>query len=229
MKPYCHDESAGIQIYHGDCREVLPYLSADVVITDPPYNCGKKYGTHNDSMSQNEYEEWLQSVFSFCFTDNLIYFPGTRNVWASERLLSLTRFRPHRMLGWHKREFAGDKWTGGPAMCWEPVVWASAQDKPDFERIYGHNGRDFLIVPATHNDPFTSLHPCPKPEPVMMWLVRLFCSDGGSLIDPFCGTGTTLRAAKDLGRKAIGIEIEERYCEIAARRLEQGVLNFTEG
>lgn len=66
-------------------------------------------------------------------------------------------------------------------------------------------------------------HIAEKSLAVMRWLVRL-CPPGGLVIDPFMGSGTTLRAAKDLGHQAVGIEVDERYCEIAARRLEQGVL-----
>jgi site-specific DNA-methyltransferase (adenine-specific) len=69
-------------------------------------------------------------------------------------------------------------------------------------------------------------HPCPKPLPVIKWIVSRVSLEGETIIDPFMGSGTTLRAAKDLGRKAIGIEIEERYCEIAAKRMSQEVMNF---
>jgi site-specific DNA-methyltransferase (adenine-specific) len=71
------------------------------------------------------------------------------------------------------------------------------------------------------------VHQTVKPIKLMSELVSLFTDEGEAILDPFMGSGTTLRAAKDLGRKAIGIEIEERYCEIAAKRMAQGVLNFT--
>jgi DNA modification methylase len=69
-------------------------------------------------------------------------------------------------------------------------------------------------------------HQTVKPIKLMSELVSLFTNPGETIIDPFMGTGTTLRAAKDLGRKAIGIEIEERYCEIAAKRMAQEVFSF---
>ena len=71
-------------------------------------------------------------------------------------------------------------------------------------------------------------HPCPRPLNGMKYLVECFCPPSGLVVDPFMGSGTTLVAAKDLGRRAIGIEIEERYCEIAAKRLAQEVLPLTE-
>ena len=69
-------------------------------------------------------------------------------------------------------------------------------------------------------------HPCPKPITVMQWALGRTTDAADVVLDLFMGSGTTLRAAKDLGRRAIGIEIEERYCEIAAKRLEQEVLDF---
>jgi hypothetical protein len=135
--------------------------------------------------------------------------------------------RPVATLGWHKKEFAGDKWTVGPAMCWEPIIWASKSQKPFYNKTFGTGGRDFLVVNSTHGNPFAADHPCPKPMPVMRWLVSLFAPNEATVIDPCAGTGTTLKAAKDLGRSAIGIEIEEKYCEIAAKRLSQEVFQFT--
>src|SRR5262249_54583596 len=152
--------------------------------------------------------------------DSVLFFPGTANVFRAPGWLR-DPLRFHRMLGWHRKEFAGDKWTGGPAMSWEPIVWASKGAKPAYNRVYGMSGRDFLVVPSTSRNPYAKVHPCPKPLPVMQWLVGLFAPDGGLVLDPFAGTGTTLRAAKDLGRRAIGIEQEERFCEVAAKRLGQ--------
>jgi DNA modification methylase len=72
-------------------------------------------------------------------------------------------------------------------------------------------------------------HPCPKPEPLMLELVSAFTDVGELILDPFMGSGTTLIAAKRLGRRAIGIELNERYCEIAARRLQQEALPLSLG
>ncbi len=82
--------------------------------------------------------------------------------------------------------------------------------------------KNTMMVLNQQNEP-ESDHPCPKPYKIMTKMVVLGSTEGDTILDPFMGSGTTLRAAKDLGRKAIGIEIEERYCEIAARRLSQEV------
>ena len=229
LRDFLYHEEPGITLYCGDARELLPLMdeeSADVVLADPPYNVGKDYGQHDDDLPGDEYQAWLGALLEVCARvtrDGVVFFPGTRNVLAVPSVLP-RGLKAHRMLGWHRKEFAGDKWIGGPAMSWEPIVWASKAEVPAFNRIFGTAGRDFLVVNATHGDPFASEHPCPKPMPVMRWLVGLFVPSGGIAVDPTCGTGTTLEACKVLGRSAIGIEIEERYCRLAVKRLRQEVL-----
>lgn len=224
MKPYY--EEPGITIYHGDCREVLRQLPRhSVTITDPPYNVGKNYGVHDDDLGPEEYQGWLRSIFATCLTEELVYFPGTANVLDARALLAGSGFRPVRILGWHKKEFAGDKWCGGPAMCWEPIIWASRAENPSYTRIFGTQGRDFLVVSSIHGNPYQGPHPCPKPLPVMRWLLKLFAGGSdASVLDPLAGSGTTGLACKALGIPCTLIEIEERYCELAVKRLAQSVL-----
>lgn len=223
MKPYYdHD---GVTIYQGDSIDVLRHVDADVTITDPPYNKGKVYdGGHNDDMTQVQYEFWLGSIFDALPTQALIYTPGKDNLLGVNDMLAGSEFEVERILAWHKKEFAGDLWSGGPAMCWEPVIWASREHPAFFNRIFGHQGRDLLVVPSTHGGPKD--HPCPKPLAVMKWLVNLFTPDGGIVLDPFMGSGTTLVAAKALGFRSIGVELSEEYCELAVKRLAQGVLSL---
>lgn len=225
MNPYYSDD--WVTIYHGDCREVLPGLAADVVVTDPPYNVGKKYGPgSDDGLPPGEYraligDVWALSADAGCKT--LCYTPGVVNLWDVPQVLRAP-WSLQRLLGWHRREFAGDSFTWGPAISWEPVVWAQTTDKPRCNRVFGHGGRDFLVVPSVKEDPHRAHHPNPKPPAVMRWLVGIFGLPEDIVVDPFMGTGPTLEAAKDAGLRAIGIEIEERYCEIAAERCSQEVL-----
>lgn len=226
MKPYYED--AQVTLYCGDWREVLPSLAAssvDLVLTDPPYNVGKGYGRHNDALPDAEYRLWVTALLREAgrlTRNSVVYFPGAKNApwsWEATRDAGLCAYR---QLGWHKAEFAGDVWTAGPPMSWEPVIWAHRPDCPPFfNKRFGQWGRDFFVVPATHGDPFAKLHPCPKPLSVMQWLVGLFCPEGGTVFDPCAGTGTTLRAARDMGRRSIGVEIDPAYCQAAVTRLAQ--------
>ena len=205
-------------LYHGDCLEILPTLpKVDAVITDPPYNVGKDYGTHNDAMSRGAYVDWLAACWRLIPTDTLIYTPGMRHFWDTPDVLTRAGLSIGPLLGWHKKEFAGDKWGGGPAMCWEPVVWAH-RGKKEFVKVCGTYGRDFLVVNATHGNPYAKVHPCPKPIEVPQWLIGIFARE--TVIDPFMGSGTTGVACANLGRKFIGIEIERKYFDIACERID---------
>jgi DNA modification methylase len=218
--PYYSDES--VTLHLGDAREIVASVAATVTLTDPPYNVGKDYGPGYDDR-RIDYLPWLRDIFGALPGDVLVYTPGAVNVLDTREVLGGWDFQ--RLLGWHRREFAGDKWCGGPAMSWEPVVWAS-RGEPRYNKRFGHAGRDFLIVNSTHGDPFARLHPCPKPVAVMSWLVGLFATAEDIVLDPFAGTGSTLVAARSHGVKSVGIEQNEAYCELIAQRFEQGVLDF---
>lgn len=234
MKPYY--EHGGMKIYHGDCREVLPELeTVESVVTDPPYNCGKKYLSYHDDLPEDLYLSWLGDVFGLC-GDILV--PAGPLVWwwqglrvAKGEVLEVLPdgFFIHHLAGWFKREFAGDKYCGTrPAMCWEPIIWAVKDPGPAC--YHGGKGgalnRDMISALHVRHDKVDTCHPCPKTLVVVATIVSWVVPPDGIVLDPFMGSGTTLRAAKDLGRKAIGIEIEERYCEMAAERLAQEVMNF---
>ncbi len=195
MKPYY--EHDGITIYHGDCREVMPGLEpVGLVVADPPYGMGK--ATWDVLMPP---EEWLPqarrfpTVAVFCGVRGLHDYP--RPDWTGAWVRVASTQRAGRFGGFNN---------------WEPVL------------IYGGNkfDNDVFSVPNIQ-DKAAAGHPTTKPEKLLRLMVHRL-SPSGTVLDPFMGSGTTLRAAKDLGRKAIGIEIEERYCEIAAKRLGQGAL-----
>lgn len=206
MTPYYQD--AAVQIFHGDCREILPQLEpVDLVLTDPPYAVGENYESHNDSGLRLRLliQDFLPVVRAKAPTVTLSC--GVANVWLYPK--------PTWTLCWFNKAGAGSGPWG--FTCWQPLLCYG----PDPFLKAGKGRRaDFIEHSETSE---VNGHPCPKPIGfVSKWIQRT--SFGESILDPFMGSGTTLRAAKDLGRKAIGIEIEEKYCEIAARRMSQEVL-----
>ena len=230
MKPYYGPED-GITIYHADCREILPGLEASAVVTDPPYNVGFNYESHDDRMPEEEYFSWLGERFQLCaeaVPQIAFFWQGIRVANGHVREVLPAGWKVHHCGAWFKREFAGDMWKGDhPAFTWEPIVWMAGPGKAAY---HGPKGgalcRDGIVANHPRHDGGNAGHPCPKSVRPVAAVVGWVCPLGGTVIDPFMGSGTTLRAAKDLGRRAIGIEIEERYCEIAARRCAQEVLNL---
>ena len=214
MTVYYSDGS--VTIYHGRWEDVLPTLcDASVGFVDPPYNYGFDYGDgYDDKRSPGEYAAWCGAWFDLMRQrcDRLIVTPGHGN------LLQWLERGPSGIAAWYK--------PGNPAgagifqWCeWEPIcVWGGGRiGGSDVYRAttnigFGKTGRD------------GSAHPCPKPLKLMTGLLAAF--KGPTVIDPMCGSGTTLRAAKDLGMTACGIEQNEAYCEIAAKRMAQEVLDF---
>ena len=205
MKPYYKDEWA--TIYHGDCREVG--LRGDVVITDPPYGLrpinGTGYGRARVRIEGDEtfgLTEWLLSTWD---GPAIVFGLWQRPPEAREAV---------RQLVWSKTRLG----LSGSKLPWRnshEVAW-----------VYGDSWRaaDRGTVWRTSHD-HGAEHPTQKPIELMQWLVEAALPEW-EITDPFMGSGTTLVAAKNLGRKSIGIEIEERYCEIAAQRLSQGVLDL---
>jgi len=203
----------GIEIYHGDCREILPGLEpVDLVLTDPPYGIGearKNHSSRDRFPVQRTYsgESWDDGPPDRETIAATVRAGAYAIVWGGNYF----RLPPTSgWLVWDKDNGACDfadaemAWTNlGGAVRLKKYRWAGM--------LQEHGGR--------HKE--TRWHPTQKPIPVMRWCIERAPDVLQTILDPFMGSGTTLRAAKDLGRKAIGIEIEERYCEIAARRLAQ--------
>ena len=209
VKPYY--EQDGITIYHGDCLDILPSIvRADACITDPPYNVGRDYcGNDSDKQDDGIYEEWCRAWFKECQTcaPAIAFTPGISNVafWCSIQ-------PPTWILAWNKPA-AMSRSTFGFNQ-WDPVLfWGKAP--------HHFGATDVITAPIVDRN---SKHPTPKPVLLMTGLVSRLSEDGDIVLDPFAGSGTTLVAAKQMGRRAIGIEMEEAYCEFAAERLAQGSL-----
>jgi DNA modification methylase len=198
-------------IYHGDCREVLPTLEADLCLTDPPYGIGQNYAGYIDSRKNLEIlvKSCLPFIFDSC--NRTLLTCGVANIHLYPK--------PNWTLCW----FISGAGGVGPwgFTTWQPILAYGAD--PYLENGLGCRPDAFWL---TETSPPNG-HPCPKPIGVWKWILnRGSALDSDVVCDPFMGSGTTLRAAKDLGRRAIGIEIEEKYCEIAAKRLAQKVFPF---
>jgi len=210
VTPYYEDDSC--TIYHGDCREIIDGVEFDVIVTDPPYgidfdgyNHGKVAGDSDSTLA-----EWVvrYDIETGCDVP-LVVFGANHFAHALPTVGAWSC--------WDKRTNENaDKMFGAPF----ELVWTSGSDRPGKMYRVQHGG-----VVNADGAGVARCHPTQKPVTLMSRVVTHWAPTG-TILDPFMGSGTTLRAAKDLGRKAIGIDIEERYCEIAAKRLAQEVLDF---
>jgi DNA modification methylase len=206
--PYYQDDA--VTLYHGDCREIVPLLGRfDLLLTDPPYGIGR------DGQTASTGGHGGRKAYKFL---------GWDNERPSGQTLMMLFDHAEWHIIWGGNYFAdllpaGEKW----------LVWDKGQriNQSDGElafttlggalRVYTLNRVALLQDGANH--------PTQKPEELIRWCIGL-AGDVQTILDPFAGSGTTGRAAKDLGRKCTMIEREERYCEIAANRCRQEVLNL---
>ena len=221
MKPNYQDDL--VTLYHGDCRDVLETtpIAVDLVLTDPPYgvnyvsNMAAGRGTQpitNDGarLSLRLY----RAVMPLLFANHVLWF--TRwDAWPDVWELLGSSLPMRGLLVWDK---------GSPGMG-DLDHWG-----PSYELIASlgsgkiRGGRDGSVLRYNAVPSANRLHPTQKPIELLAYLIDKL--NAWTVLDPFMGSGSTLVAAKSLGRKAIGIEIEERYCEIAARRCSQEVLGL---
>lgn len=216
MKPYYQDSA--VTIYHGDCREMaLP--AADLLLSDPPYgmsnnadysrfsggNTRRGPGTRHENITGDQQPFEPARFLQF---PNVILW-GINHYWNA--------LPPGGSLVWIKRNDG----AFGTFLSDAEVAYISGRSGVYcFRKVFAGSSK---AVDAGFGAYAESAHPNQKPVTLMSWCMGFF-PNAVVTLDPFMGSGTTLRAAKDLGRKAIGIEIEERYCEIAANRMAQEVL-----
>ena len=222
MKPYFEED--GITIYHGDCREVWTQIMepCDVIITDPPYGINGARNSLVSGASKGDYDteafkdtpEYVESVIvptlkeMFLLVPRAALTPGQVNIY---------RYPEPQHIGvlYYPASTSISRWG---MRLWQPIFYYGK------DPYQGKLREDSKIC---YDSDRKTDHPCPKPIKSWKWLVGRASVEGDVILDPFMGSGTTLRAAKDLGRRAIGIEIHEPYCEIAAKRLSQKVFDFS--
>lgn len=215
-------------VYFGDSRSLLPEFAtrADVTITDPPYDTGTHQGARAN-IGGGGFGVIAELGINFAPVD-----PS----WVAPLLVSVTRrwvvaFCALEQLGsyqtaagdawvrsgtWHKingpPQYTGDR----PAQGCEGITFLHQTDRR-MEWNGGGSQAHWSYTIASG----VRVHPTQKPEPLMTRLVELFSNRGEMILDPFLGGGTTLIAAKKLGRRGIGIELSEEYCEAACKRIEE--------
>lgn len=207
MEPYYDVD--GITIYCGDCREVLPKLGKfDLLLTDPPYGIGA--GSMNFGMwrtSRMEKGDWDSSPPSSEVFTEMLAASDRQIIWGG----NFYQLPPSRMY-----------------LVWDKGAGFRGRDFAECEQAWcswDGNARIYSRDPLARGDYRNKVHPTQKPLALMQWCLSLV-PDAQTVLDPFMGSGTTLVAARLEGRKAVGIELSEKYCESAVKRLSQGVLDF---
>lgn len=214
MTPYYEDDFC--TIFHADCREVLPTVKGDLVLTDLPYGVNLNYDVYDDS--ETELDALIQDTMPLMLSAAPVVALtcGIVNVYKYDDP------PPSWQLCWYMQngctttgKYGFNQWQ--PVLCWgtDPYLKRRLGRRPD------------VIITAANNNKADKRygHPCPKPlEAWRKILFRLSPSEGETIIDPFMGSGSTLVAAKYSGRKAIGVDVSEAYCEMTAERLQQELL-----
>ena len=225
--PEPYYDKDGITLYCADARDIVPCLEATLLLTDPPYGIDGGRGGGNRSRGKGRYESSLWDdtpdyVSDVCVpvialalerTNRGIITPGTMNLGVYSRQLP----QPADIgCLWTPASEGFGTWG---ANTYTPILYYGKDPRagapwPNGKQVLSGSSRNIA-------------HPCPKPLAIWQWLMAKGSVDVDDVVlDPFCGSGTTLVAAKNLGRRAIGVEIEERYCKVAVERLRQEVLNL---
>jgi len=225
-EPYYQDDL--VTLYHGDCLEVAEWLTADVLVTDPPYGMGyAARGTYNPRTGRTAApigEEHIKGDLTTEVRDAVLAAWGTNKpavvfgTWRQPRPEG-TR---HRLIWWKQGQAPGP--LRAPFMSQDEEIYILGegwlQTSPPMRSVIatsevrqGASGAVAVIG-----------HPTPKPIGLMERLIERY--PVGVIADPFAGSGSTLIAARNLGRQSIGVELEERYCELIAKRLSQQAFDF---
>jgi|CXWL01.1.fsa_nt_gi site-specific DNA-methyltransferase (adenine-specific) len=221
---YDHD---GIVLYNADAFAFLPAIADDyqAVVTDPPYGTGwtsggvdaRGSGTRSkdhtaSSIATYEKPEW--DVWNTSWIHIVDAYKPVA-IFCPDRVLhTLAAIRPTYRLRYYVKTMARPAWRGLDSVTVEPIFISPG---PRYSKEACH----LIADNGSRGAGKSKLHPCQKPVNVLSWILRGCCHPDHTVLDPFAGSGTTLLAARDMGRRAIGIERDEKYCKIIVQRLSQ--------
>lgn len=238
MSIYYEDEH--VTLYHGDSTAIMaamPDGSVDLVLTDPPYNVTENNGRDGTTVGKVRRKDGSYREVTKAFGEWDRGFEPITLLQQAERLLpdrgGFIAFTSDRLLG---------DYINGPLKHMRTLIWEKTNPTPQFPGNY-QSACEWIVWKAknapskfrsggatsnVYNAPIPSgkSHPCEKPVSILERLVEVHSDRGDTILDPFAGSGTTLVAAKNMGRQAIGMEMDEAYCEVIAKRLSQGVLDI---
>lgn len=226
MSLYYEDDQ--IRLFHGDCLTETAWLDADVLVTDPPYGIGWRQGLGGYTLRGYTHSSTEADHAGIANDEDTSARDAVLALWGDRPALAFGSPRlppPERtkaVLTWRKPLDAGLigswlPWRSDTESIYVLGSWPKSTTKRS-SIIEGPPGMRAYLATGVDR------HPHAKPQRVLQSLVEV-CPPG-VIADPFAGSGSTLVAARNLGRKAIGVELEERYCEVIAKRLSQGVLDF---
>ena len=232
MKPYYQDDY--VTLYHGDAREIMASMgdeSVKAVLTDPPYTERTHAKARSNSLDRSDGIREFAAIDDAGLRAAIAECGRVSEGWVVATLDYRHAFefdanppqglKCQRIGVWVKTnptpQITGDR----PGQGWEAIAYLHREKGRSKWNGGGHHGNYITQRAAPEG------HPTGKPLPILEDWVKKFTDEGDTVLDPFAGSGTTLRAAKNLGRQAIGIELDEKYCELIAKRLSQEVFDFT--
>lgn len=246
IKPY-YESSRG-KLYHADCLDVLPLIpdkSVDLVLTDPPYNISKENDNRDrsklnspimrrssplkydfgdwDNLGRQEFldftKQWLLlSIEKLILNGTIISFFNKEDISFLGCVAKEKNIRTRTIISWHKTNpVPSFRQVNYLSAC--EFIWLGSYEKWKFNFGYQKDMHNFFETGNSSGYGVTE-HPTEKPISLLTWLIKNHTDENDLILDPFLGSGTTAVAAEDLNRRWIGIEKEEKYCELAAKRIE---------
>jgi len=225
-EPYFRDPTADIVIYCADCRDILPHIpdkSIDLMLTDPPFGLAHKGADWDKNVNVAELYRWLYEQSLVLLNDGchaFAWLPRKELTKVNDYIANCKYFMEVHPFARYRINY---RWMEALTPL---VVWVKGTARSNIS-----GGRNWIFTNSANtsnniNNPRRAKHPAAKGTETPSYIISCFSVANDLILDPFLGSGTTAYCAKKLGRKCIGIEIEEKYCRIAVERLRQNVMDL---